>query len=164
MKNLVLNRTIDTSLLEESIEQLIETKCVDANTDHETLSVCIHNLADQHLTDYNIQGYSQLLYTFMYERNIIDDQLWDYLGIGDESRDLPFVCYHIVVHLLFELLEKDKFIKLLPNALDEDYQAIEQRKHFRQLAEEDTKGFEDPIDFIQLIASLYERLDNLKAL
>jgi hypothetical protein len=66
-----------------------------------------------------------------------------------------------VVHLLFQLLEKDKFIKLLSSALDEPSSDALDRRHWIKVAEEDTDGFEDPIDYIQLIASLYERMNKL---
>lgn len=158
MKN-TLSKFIDS--LEESIDQLIETKCIDAATDHENLSVAIHNLADSVLTDFTFQDYCLLASHFINENNLNENQIWDHLGIDNEQKDLPFTCYHIVVHLLFQLLEKDKFIKLLPSALDEPAGEICERKHWRQLAEQDTEGFNDPIDYIQLIASLYERMDKL---
>lgn len=163
----IMTKFIDS--LEESIGQLIETKCIGAATDHEELSVAIHNLADSVLTDFTFQDYCLLASNFINENNINENQIWDHLGINNEEKDLPFTCYHIVVHLLFQLLEKDKFIKQLPRALDENINPNcnlwsnenEMKKHWRKVAEQDTEGFEDPIDYIQLIASLYERMDKL---
>jgi hypothetical protein len=155
----IMTKFIDS--LEESIDQLIETKCIDAAANHEELSVAMHNLADSVLTDFTFQDYCLLASHFINENNLNENQIWDHLGIDNEQKDLPFTCYHIVVHLLFQLLEKDKFIKLLPSALDEPAGDALDRKHWRQVAEQDTEGFEDPIDYIQLIASLYERMHKL---
>ncbi len=115
MKN-TISQFIDS--LEESIDQLIETKCIDANTDHEELSVAIYNLADSVLTDFTFQDYCLLASNFINENNINENQIWDHLGIDNEEKDLPFTCYHIVVYLLFQLLEKNKFRKILVAALD----------------------------------------------
>ena len=107
-----------TDSLEESINQLIETKCIDAATDHENLSVAIHNLSDSVLTDFTFQDYCLLASHFINDNDLEENQIWDHLGIDNEENDLPFTCYHIVVNLLFQLLEKDKFRKILVAALD----------------------------------------------
>jgi len=154
----IMTKFIDS--LEESIDNLIETKCIDAATDHENLSVAIHNLADSVLTDFTFQDYCLLASHFINENNLKEDEIWNHLGIDNEEKDLPFTCCHVVINLLFQLLEKDKFIKLLPSALDDPAGDLD-KKHWIQVAEEDTDGFEDPIDYIQLIASLYERMHKL---
>ena len=154
----IMTKFIDS--LEESIDQLIETKCIDAATDHEQLSVAMHNLADSVLTDFTFKDYCLLASHFINDNDLEENQIFDRLGIDNEEKDLPFTCFHIVVHLLFQLLEKDKFIKLLPSALDEPAGDLD-KKHWRKIAEQDTDGFNDPIDYIQLIASLYERMDKL---
>ena len=71
----IITKFIDS--LEESIDQLIETKCIDAATDHEELSVAIHNLADSVLTDFTFQDYCLLASHFINENNP-----WNIIPIG----------------------------------------------------------------------------------
>ena len=42
-----------------------------------------------------------------------------YIATNIDDKLLPFHCYHIVVHLVCQLLEKDKFFRILINALDD---------------------------------------------
>tara|TARA_R110001599_G_scaffold314374_1_gene522696 strand:- start:1215 stop:1622 length:408 start_codon:yes stop_codon:yes gene_type:complete len=92
--------------------------CIETDMDHQQLCEAIHNLADI-ITDSQSFGEHCLLAShFINDNDLEDGQIWNHLGIEEEEKDLPFVCYHITVHLLFQLLEKRWVIGLLPNALD----------------------------------------------
>ena len=87
--------------------------CIDSKMGHEELSEAIHNLADIITASQSFGEHCLLASHFINDNDLENNQIWNHLGIEEEEKDLSFVCYHITVHLLFQLLEKKWVIGLL---------------------------------------------------
>ena len=91
---------------------------IETDMDHMKVTQAIHQLTDVITDSQSFEDHCSLASHFINDNDLEDGQIWNHLGIEEEEKDLPFVCYHITVHLLFQLLEKRWVIGLLPNALD----------------------------------------------
>ena len=91
---------------------------IETDMDHMKVTQAIHQLTDVITDSQSFEDHCSLASHFINDNDLEDGQLFDFIVICTEDRDLPFVCYFITFHLFYKILEKNWVRRLLPNALD----------------------------------------------